>query len=236
MALSWASHRPLGTVSAMRGYNGSVGPRRRVTAVAIAATAVWVLAACGGSATPAVGPVPAPSRSVNTPAAPPPSTATAPEVNPAGDIPDNQVYVPYLALNGRFAVSVPEGWSRTAYAGAVGFTDKLNAVRIEAGDRGQAPTVESIRAGELPALAAAVPGYQPGGVTLVNRGAGPAVLITYRATSPPDPVTGRSRTDDVQRYEFWHAGLQVTLTLSGPQGADNIDPWRTVTDSLRWLS
>ncbi|MDT7564604.1 MAG: hypothetical protein QOG76_3228, partial [Pseudonocardiales bacterium] len=24
------------------------------------------------------------------------------------------------------------------------------------------------------------------------------------------------------------------LTLSGPKGADNVDPWRKVTDSLRW--
>ena len=24
------------------------------------------------------------------------------------------------------------------------------------------------------------------------------------------------------------------VTLSGPHGADNVDPWRTVTDSLTW--
>jgi hypothetical protein len=24
------------------------------------------------------------------------------------------------------------------------------------------------------------------------------------------------------------------LTLSGPKGADNVDPWRKITDSLRW--
>jgi len=26
------------------------------------------------------------------------------------------------------------------------------------------------------------------------------------------------------------------LTLSGPVGADNVDPWRIVTDSLAWSS
>jgi hypothetical protein len=26
----------------------------------------------------------------------------------------------------------------------------------------------------------------------------------------------------------------VTLTLSAPVGSDNVDPWRTVTDSFRW--
>jgi hypothetical protein len=40
--------------------------------------------------------------------------------------------------------------------------------------------------------------------------------------------------ESVERYAFWHAGQQVVLTLSGPRGADNVDPWRTITDSLRW--
>jgi hypothetical protein len=28
--------------------------------------------------------------------------------------------------------------------------------------------------------------------------------------------------------------MEVILTLSGPVGADNADPWRVVTDSLQW--
>jgi hypothetical protein len=38
----------------------------------------------------------------------------------------------------------------------------------------------------------------------------------------------------VERYVFFHKGKDVVLTLSGPKGADNVDPWRIVTDSLRW--
>jgi hypothetical protein len=38
----------------------------------------------------------------------------------------------------------------------------------------------------------------------------------------------------VERYEFWRAGREVVLTLAGPVDADNVDPWRTVSDSLRW--
>ena len=38
----------------------------------------------------------------------------------------------------------------------------------------------------------------------------------------------------VERYAFWHDGQEAVLTLSGPKGADNVDPWRIVTDSLRW--
>jgi hypothetical protein len=29
--------------------------------------------------------------------------------------------------------------------------------------------------------------------------------------------------------------MQVTIVLSGAVGADNVDPWRTVTDSFAWL-
>jgi hypothetical protein len=41
-------------------------------------------------------------------------------------------------------------------------------------------------------------------------------------------------TEAVERYVFWNAGSEATLTLAGPRGADNVDPWRTVSDSLRW--
>jgi hypothetical protein len=39
----------------------------------------------------------------------------------------------------------------------------------------------------------------------------------------------------VERYAFWRSGREVVLTLSGAKGADNVDPWRMVTDSFRWL-
>ena len=29
-------------------------------------------------------------------------------------------------------------------------------------------------------------------------------------------------------------GMQVTLTLSGARGSDNVDPWKTITDSFAW--
>ena len=36
------------------------------------------------------------------------------------------------------------------------------------------------------------------------------------------------------RYEFFRNGQTVALTLAGPLGADNVDPWRHITDSFRW--
>src|SRR3954469_16106844 len=60
-----------------------------------------------------------------------PSSTTAAESNPLGDIPDNQVYVPYQPADGAFSVQVPEGWARTDLPDGVSFTDKLNTVALQ---------------------------------------------------------------------------------------------------------
>jgi hypothetical protein len=87
---------------------------------------------------------------------------------------------------------------------------------------------------EVPRLARTEQGFQAGKVTMVSRTAGRATRITYLADSRPDPVTGKVRRNAVERYVFFHGGRDVVLTLSGPKGADNVDPWKIVTDSVRW--
>lgn len=194
-----------------------------------------LVSACGG---PSAAPGPAASAPAAASASPSGSSAApnpnAPEINSAGDIPDGQVFVPYTPAGASFVVRVPQGWAQSAAGSAVVFTDKFNSVRIESVPRSQAPDVASARAQEVPQLQSSVRGFQPGQVTMVQRSSGPAVLITYQATSAPDAVTGKSVTEAVERYEFWLAGQEVVLTLSAPQGADNVDPWRIVTDSFRW--
>lgn len=177
---------------------------------------------------------PASPPSTSSSSAPAPAISAPAEAPVAGDIPDNQVFVPYSPADRRFSVSVPEGWSRTDAGGAVMFTDKFNSVRMETVPRPGTPDVASARADEVPQIAAARPGFRPGDITQVTRKGGPAVLITYTATSPVDPVTGKTVTTSVERYEFWRGGQEAILTLTGPQGADNVDPWRTVSDSFRW--
>ena len=156
------------------------------------------------------------------------------EVNPAGDIPDNQVFVPYTDPSGAFTVSVPEGWAQSPDGSAVSFTDKLNTVRIESSTTPTAPTIASVTADDLPTIASSTPAYKAGDVSTVSRKGGDAVLATYQGDSAPDPVTGKAVRDAFERYAFWHAGTQVVLTLSGPVGADNVDPWKIVSDSLTW--
>lgn len=155
-----------------------------------------------------------------------------PEHSPPGDIPDDQVFVPFTPPTGTFSLKVPEGWSRTEAGGVITFTDNLNSIRIETVSSPAAPTTASAAAQDVPAVQAQVAGYEAGKVTTVDRKAGRAVRITYRDDSPPDPVTKRSIRRDVERYEFWKDGTEVVLTLAGPKGADNVDPWNIVTDSF----
>ncbi|MEA2221261.1 MAG: hypothetical protein QOJ35_3887 [Solirubrobacteraceae bacterium] len=198
--------------------------RIRSAAAGAAALAVGI-AGCGGSSSPGASRGGSQTTTVDP---------NAPEVSPAGDIPDNQAYVAYSPPGGGYSVKVPEGWARTASNGVTSFTDKLNRVQMQAVPARVALTARDARSTEVPKLARRVAGFKAGAVSTVTRHAGMAVRITYEASSPADPVTGRSHTDAVERYVFFHRGRDVVLTLSGPKGADNVDPWKIVTDSLRY--
>lgn len=190
-----------------------------LTAIAVVA-GLTLLAACGGSSGSA-----GPSK--------PDSTTVAPEVNPAGDIPDTQVYVPYSPESGGYTVTVPEGWARTDLPNGAVFTDNFNSVRVEKTAAATAPTTLSVQADVVPQLRADGASVISGGTHVVRK-AGNALLITYLQDSTPDPTTGKKVVLADKRYAFWKNGTLVTLTLSGAKGADNVDPWRTVTNSFAW--
>jgi hypothetical protein len=189
-----------------------------------AALTVLVVAGCGSS-----GSSSSSSGAASTP------TPVAKDTSPPGDIPDNQAFVAYRPAGASFSVRVPEGWARVDNGGAVTFTDKLNSIGIESHSAGSAPTAGQVRA-DLPQIAHQIKGFSHPRVSVVSRHAGEAVLIRYLAQATPNEVTGRTRTNAVERYTFFHNGRAVVLTLSGPKGADNVDPWRIVTDSLRWTA
>jgi hypothetical protein len=187
-----------------------------------------VIAGCSGSSSGA------PSGSGST--APASGNPAPTESNPPGDIPDNQVYVAYRPTSGftGFTVKVPEGWARTDKGSTTVFTDKLNSVTIAAAAASTSPTVASVTNTVVPQLRAQTTKFASPRVTQVDRHAGSAVLLTYQGDSATDPVTGKVVRDAFERYAFHRQGHAVVLTLSGPTGADNVDPWRTVSDSFAW--
>ena len=188
---------------------------RRVYGVVIAALVAACVGACSSSSQPGASPS---------------------ESAPSGDIPDSTVYVPYRTASGHVQVTVPQGWARSTDAAGTVFTDKLNFIRIQEVPAASAPTVTTAHDTEAPKIQSAGSNVQVGDITTITRKAGDAVEIKYTADSAPDAVTGKVLHDAVERYEFFRNGTEVVLTLSGPIGADNVDPWRTVTDSLVWVS
>ena len=155
-------------------------------------------------------------------------------MNPPGDIPDTQAYVVFSPTGGGYSVKTPEGWSRTSTATTSSFTDKLNRIQVSATAAPTQPTVASVNSTDVPLVKATVPKFAMGKVSTVVRRGGSAILLTYQGDSAPDQVTGKVVRDAFERYTFYRAGKRVDLTLSGPTNADNVDPWRIVSGSLRW--
>jgi hypothetical protein len=214
---------------------------RHVVRAAASLALTAALASCSSSSTPAASPSsssavggmsgapqPTSSKSPMTSAA----SAPAVEVHPPGDIPDNQAFVPFSGQG--FRATVPEGWARSTSRGTVVFTDKYNSITFATTSASSAPTVQSATSTEVPTIKRSSHGFVAGTVTTVGRPAGQAVLITYRALSPVNPVTGKVATEAVERYEFWRKGREVIVTLAAPVGSDNVDPWRKITDSFTW--
>lgn len=199
--------------------------------------AVVSLAACSSTGSPVGAGQQVTSTQAAVSAAPAPSSGAvdpnAPEVVAPGDIPDNQAFVPYTAPDGTFVVKVPEGWSQSTTGSTVIFTDKYNAIAITEASTSTPPSVASVKQQGLVDVSSD-PTFVLRDVTTVTRKGGDGVLATYEIASAPNDVTGKRAVLDVERYVFAHAGHEVTLTLSGAKGSDNVDPWRTVTDSLTW--
>ncbi|MCW2636091.1 MAG: lipoprotein [Blastococcus sp.] len=215
--------------------------RSRALLFVPAALAALLVAGCssGGSSGPRVASGASSTSSStaspsSTAASPSPSAAPTSENSPLGDIPDNQVFVPYSPAGASFSVKVPEGWARADVTNGVSFTDKLNTVTVQQLAAAAEPTKDTVRGGVLTDLAASGHNVGLGPVETVTLPAGRAVHATYTADSAADPVTGKVTADQVELYVFWRHGSEVLLTLSGPKGADNVDPWRIVSTSFSW--
>ena len=157
----------------------------------------------------------------------------APEIVEPGDIPDNQAFVPFVFPGGLLSVKVPEGWARTESSGAVTFTDKYNSITVEAHLGSKPPTIGDITSSGLEDVTTN-PTFKLIDVTTASTRSGPAIRARYEIGSAPNPVTGKSALLAVERYIYFLDGTRAVLTLSGAKGADNVDPWKIVSDSLKW--
>ncbi len=156
------------------------------------------------------------------------------ESNPPGDIPDTTVYVTYRPAAGHLLLKVPEGWSRRTGPASSTFASNLNSITVAWKPMTAAPTVSSARATSVPALQASSLAFRLQGVRAVSLAGGPAVEIIYQVNSPPNQVTGRQYRLVIERFELYRNGRSAVVSLSSAVGSDNVDPWRTVSQSFRW--
>ncbi|MCU1590147.1 MAG: lipoprotein [Frankiales bacterium] len=155
------------------------------------------------------------------------------ESNPPGDIPDNLAFVAYGSASGHYRFAHPEGWAEQVAGSRVLFTDKLNGVTADAGPATSPPTVADAKTKDVPELRRTQAAFELRSVAAVKLPGGSGVRIVYRRNSAPDAVTGRQYRDEVERYELVSSGHEVVLEMYGPVGADNVDAYRTMVNSLR---
>ena len=159
-------------------------------------------------------------------------TAVAPEMNPAGDIPDSQVFIDYVGQG--FSLKVPEGWARSGNAADVRFVDKLDGIAVDVEPMVERPTVDWTAKTYIKKLADIGRAVSDVAVNAITRPAGDAIQVRYMANSDPNPVTSKQVRLEAQQYLFWKDGKFVTLTLWAPAGADNVDQWLLMSESFRW--
>jgi hypothetical protein len=203
---------------------------RSTTTIATLALAL-VAAGCGSSSSGSARPAGSTTKAASAPHAVNPNSK---EKSPPGDIPDTTVFVRYRPAGGGFSVKVPEGWARTGSGSKVTFTSNLNSVTIERRQASAPLSVAAVKRSDAATLARTQPQFRLQAIQTVHRSGGTAVRIRYMARGAADPVTGKAPLDAIERYLLARNGTEVVLTLAGPKGADNVDPWRTISDSVRW--
>lgn len=203
--------------------------------IAVFAVAALVVAGCGSSSSSSSNSTS--SSKSSSPGSKTQSNAVDPnaeEKSPPGDIPDSTQFVRFKVPAGGFSVTVPEGWARTGSASTITFTSNLNSVSVQHQPAVAALTAAGVKAKDVKNLAQTLQGFHLQSVRPIKRSGQTAIRIKYLAKSKRNPVTGKVVTNAVERYVFVRNGKEAIITLAGPNGADNVDAWRTMSNSLKW--
>jgi hypothetical protein len=159
-------------------------------------------------------------------------TPVAPEVSPPGDIPDSQVFITYKSPAG-FSIKVPESWARKDNGTTTSFSNKYDLVTIISSDLATPLDMNSAKQ----TLALDLEKGRAVKITKIseaNLKAGKTIKIAYSENSEPNAVTNKQIRMESERFYFTKNGKLVTLYLSAPLGADNVDQWQLMSNSFRW--
>jgi len=210
---------------------------------ACAIVALLLIAGCGSSVTSSTSTpasAGAPAAGASSSASPGASSSAAPGALAAdatsaatGDIPDNQVFLVFTNESARYSIKYPEGWTQSGSGRDVTFHSKNNVVHLLIG-AGAGPTAASVTA-QLKALQSSSPTLTFRPPQIVNLGSFTAVKAVYDTESQPNPVTGKRVKLIVNRYAFAAGGHVAVVDLGTPVGVDNVDAYRKMIESFKWL-
>jgi hypothetical protein len=221
--------------------------RRTIMIVGAAAALAAVLAAVGcgsaSSTSAAASTTPAATASAaatpGTAAASPTATTQGPGALTgeaasvaAGDIPDNQVFLTLHDKAGGFSMKYPEGWAQKSKAGTLSIQDKNNVVRVAVSNTAM-PTPAQVDQ-QMKDLQTKTPSLKAGAAAAMTISGAPAVKVTYTTLSAPNSVTGKTTILMVDRYYLSHNGRLAVIDMGTPQGVDNVDAYRLMSESFTW--
>jgi hypothetical protein len=148
-----------------------------------------------------------------------------------GDVPDNAIYLTYKDAARPYSIQYVEGWQVAPQPDGVTIADKDSSekVQIVAG----ADPATYVTSVDLPALKA-MPAFSLIKHDRVSVKGRTYEHLEYHAVSDPDPVTGKEIPSTVDRYYVPGSGQLAVVTLSTPDGVDNVDAFRLMIESFTW--
>ncbi len=159
--------------------------------------------------------------------------AVAPEVSPPGDIPDNQAFIVFNSPAG-FSIKVPEGWARKDDTGVTVYNDKYNHISLAISDLATPLGIAYAQSALAPQVKQQGHAVQIVEISEVKLKSGKAIKIAFDSNSEPNTVTGKQVREENEAFYFSKGGKLVTLQLSAPKGADNVDQWKLISSSFKW--
>jgi len=152
--------------------------------------------------------------------------------NTSGDVPDNAVFLTYRSAGQAFSIKYVEGWQVTTHPDGVVIRDKDSSETVQVVPS-PADVPGYITTTDLPALQAR-PGFRLIKRDSVRSGSQSYDHLAFHLPSPPDPVTGKQVPSTVDRYYVPGPKGLAVVSLSTPDGVDNVDAFRTMIDSFKW--
>jgi hypothetical protein len=141
------------------------------------------------------------------------------------------VFLTYHSAAWGFSIQYVEGWQVTTQSDGVTIRDKDSSetVRVVPMPKDVAVYVSGT---DLPALQA-TPGFRLVKQNTVQVGSQTYLHLSYHAPAEPDPVTGKQVASTVDRFYVPGRGLAI-VSLSTPDGVDNVDAFRQLIASFKW--